>query len=42
MANALYMISGKWWPTFFPALAIATCVVAVNLIADALQTVTSE
>jgi peptide/nickel transport system permease protein len=36
------MISGKWWPTFFPALAIATCVVAVNLIADALQSVTSE
>jgi peptide/nickel transport system permease protein len=36
------MISGKWWPTFFPAMAIATCVVAVNLIADALQSVTDE
>jgi peptide/nickel transport system permease protein len=36
------MIAGKWWPTFFPAMAIATCVVAVNLIADALQSVTSE
>jgi peptide/nickel transport system permease protein len=36
------MISGKWWPTFFPALAIASCVVAVNLIADALQAVTNE
>jgi peptide/nickel transport system permease protein len=36
------MISGKWWPTFFPALAIASCVIAVNLIADALQSVTSE
>ena len=36
------MISGKWWPTFFPARASATCVVAVNLIADALQSVTSE
>jgi peptide/nickel transport system permease protein len=34
------MISGKWWPTLFPALAIASCVVAVNLIADALQSVT--
>ena len=36
------MISGKWWPTFFPAMAIATCVVAVNLIADALSSVTDE
>jgi len=36
------MISGKWWPTLFPALAIASCVVAVNLIADALQSVASE
>ncbi|HEX6868986.1 MAG TPA: ABC transporter permease subunit, partial [Candidatus Limnocylindrales bacterium] len=36
------MISGIWWTTFFPALAIATTVVAVNLIADALQTVTNE
>ena len=36
------MISGIWWPTFFPALAIATCVVAVNLIADALQSVTER
>lgn len=36
------MISGRWWPTLFPALAIASCVVAVNLIADALQSVASE
>lgn len=36
------MISGVWWPTFFPALAIATTVVAVNLIADALASVTAE
>ena len=28
------MIAGVWWPTVFPALAIATTVVAVNLIAD--------
>ena len=34
------MISGIWWPTFFPALAIATTVVGVNLIADALGSVT--
>lgn len=36
------MISGVWWPTVFPALAIATTVVAVNLIADALQGALSE
>src|SRR5215210_8861760 len=36
------MISGVWWPTFFPALAIASCVIAVNLIADSLQSVLSE
>jgi peptide/nickel transport system permease protein len=33
------MISGRWWPTLFPALAIASVVVAVNLIADALSSV---
>lgn len=33
------MISGRWWPTLFPALAIASVVVAVNLIADALASV---
>lgn len=27
---------GEWWPTLFPALAIATLVVGVNLIADGL------
>lgn len=36
------MIGGIWWPTFFPALAIATTVVGVNLIADALASVTAE
>ena len=36
------MISGVWWPTLFPALAIASIVIAVNLIADALQSVASE
>jgi peptide/nickel transport system permease protein len=36
------MISGVWWPTFFPALAIASTVVAVNLIADSLQSVLTE
>lgn len=36
------MIAGVWWPTVFPALAIATTVVAVNLIADGLQSVLAE
>ena len=36
------MISGIWWPTLFPALSIASSVVAVNLIADALASVSSE
>jgi len=36
------MISGIWWPTLFPALAIASMVIAVNLIADSLQSVASE
>jgi peptide/nickel transport system permease protein len=36
------MISGIWWPTLFPALAIASTVIAINLIADSLQSVLSE
>jgi peptide/nickel transport system permease protein len=36
------MISGVWWSTLFPALAIASTVIAVNLIADSLQSVLSE
>ena len=31
--------SGFWWTTIFPALAIASLVIAVNLIADAVQSV---
>ena len=30
---------GIWWTTFFPALAIALLVIAVNLIADSVQSV---
>lgn len=30
---------GTWWPTVFPALALATLVIAVNLIADSLEAV---
>lgn len=37
-----FMIGGIWWSTFFPALAIATTVIAINLVADALHTVMSE
>ena len=36
------MVAGVWWPTLFPALAIASTVIAVNLIADSLQSVLSE
>ncbi len=33
------IIGGKWWVTLFPAIAIASVVIAVNLVADALQEV---
>ncbi len=33
------MSAGIWWPTIFPAIAIASLVIAVNLIADAVQSV---
>ena len=36
------MISGVWWPTLFPALAIASTVVAINFIADSLQSALAE
>jgi peptide/nickel transport system permease protein len=36
------MIAGVWWPTLFPALAIASTVIAINLIADSLQSVLNE
>jgi peptide/nickel transport system permease protein len=34
-----YIPSGQWWPTLFPALAIASLVIAVNLIADSIHAV---
>ena len=34
--NYVILNGGYWWPTFFPALAIAALVVGVNLIADGL------
>ncbi|MFZ4810947.1 MAG: ABC transporter permease [Ilumatobacteraceae bacterium] len=31
------LLSNVWWPSLFPALALASLVVAINLVADALQ-----
>jgi peptide/nickel transport system permease protein len=31
--------AGQWWPTLFPGLAIASLVVATNLVADSIQAV---
>jgi peptide/nickel transport system permease protein len=33
------IINGYWWPVLFPSLAIASLVIAANLVADALQSV---
>jgi len=32
--------SGVWWPTIFPALAIASLVIAINLVADSIEQAT--
>ncbi|HKA98254.1 MAG TPA: ABC transporter permease [Streptosporangiaceae bacterium] len=37
--SAQYLAAGYWWQTLFPALAIASLVVAVNLIADSIEAV---
>lgn len=34
--------SGQWWPSIFPALAIASLVIAINLIADSVDKVYSS
>jgi peptide/nickel transport system permease protein len=34
-----YLISNLWWPTLFPALAIASVVIGVNMFADGLSQV---
>ncbi|MBO0775541.1 MAG: ABC transporter permease, partial [Actinobacteria bacterium] len=34
-----YLAAGYWWETLFPALAIASLVVAVNLVADSAEAV---
>jgi peptide/nickel transport system permease protein len=38
-ANYIYLVSGYWWQTLFPALAIASLVTAVILIADSIEQV---
>jgi peptide/nickel transport system permease protein len=37
--NFQYLGAGYWWETLFPALAIATLVIAINLIGDAIESV---
>ena len=34
-----YLAAGYWWETLFPALAIASLIVAVNLIGDSIEAV---
>jgi peptide/nickel transport system permease protein len=31
------VISGQWWPSVFPGLAIAVLIIGLNMLADALQ-----
>jgi peptide/nickel transport system permease protein len=38
-SNYPYLAAGYWWETLFPALAIASLVIAINLIGDALEAV---
>jgi peptide/nickel transport system permease protein len=38
-ANYVYLVSGYWWEVLFPALAIASLVTAVILIADSIEQV---
>ena len=40
--NYGFLNAGTWWPVLFPALAIASLIVAVNLIADAILHVVQE
>ena len=35
--NYTVIVSDVWWPTIFPALAIASLVIGVNLIADSID-----
>ena len=35
----VYLIGGDWWPVLFPALAIGSLVIGVNLISDSVSQV---
>ena len=37
--NYGFIQAGQWWPTLFPALAIASLVIATNLVADSIEAV---
>jgi len=37
--NFQYLGAGFWWETLFPALAIASLIIAINLIGDAIESV---
>ena len=37
--NFQYLGAGYWWETLFPALAIASLVIAINLIGDSIESV---
>ena len=37
--NYNYLAAGYWWETLFPALAIASLIVAVNLVSDSIESV---
>jgi peptide/nickel transport system permease protein len=41
-ANYIYLISGYWWETLFPALAIASLITAINLVTDSIEQVLSS
>jgi peptide/nickel transport system permease protein len=41
-ADYIYLTAGYWWQTLFPALAIASLVIAVNLITDSIEQVLSS
>ncbi len=38
-ANYVLLGAGYWWETLFPALAIASLIIAINLVADAIEQV---
>jgi peptide/nickel transport system permease protein len=37
--SSTYLAAGYWWETLFPALAIASLVIAINLIGDSIEAV---